>query len=183
MSAVGWAVALVAAQRLAELAFSHRNTRRLRAAGAIEAGSRHYPVIVALHLCWLAALIVLVPADTPVRWSFATLYILLQPVRLWIIASLGPRWTTRVIVMPGASRVELGPYRWFRHPNYMVVAAEIALLPLAFGAWRMALAFSLLNALVLAHRIRIENAALAGTRSGHANVYGVPSGFERQSGP
>ena len=183
MSAVGWAVALVAAQRLAELAFSHRNTRRLRAAGAIEVGSRHHPVIVALHVCWLTALIVLVPADTPVRWSFATPYILLQPVRLWIIASLGPRWTTRVILMPGAPRVKRGPYRWFRHPNYAVVAAEIALLPLAFGAWRMALLFSVLNALLLAHRIRIENAALASARAGHANVYGVPSAFERESGP
>lgn len=162
MSAVAWTVGLVAAQRLAELVLAQRNTRRLLAAGGVEAGAIHYPLIVALHAGWLAALTILVPADTPVRWTFLTLYILLQPIRLWIIASLGRRWTTRIIVIPGAALVTRGPYRWLRHPNYAVVIAEIALLPLSFGAWQVAAIVSVLNGLLLGWRIRVENAALAG---------------------
>ena len=182
MSAVAWVVGLVAAQRLAELALARRNTRRLLAAGGVETGAGHYPLIVALHAGWLAALIVLVPADEPVRWPFLTLYMLLQPIRLWIIASLGQRWTTRIIVLPGAAPVTRGPYRWLRHPNYAIVIAEIALLPLSFGAWAIATIFSVLNTLLLGWRIRIENAALAGAQASHANVYGVESAFERESG-
>ncbi len=86
---------------------------------------------------------------------------LLQLVRLWVIASLGPHWTTRVIVQPGAPLVTRGPYRFLRHPNYAVVALEIPVLPLAFGAWRIALGFGLVNLALLAHRIRVEDRALA----------------------
>lgn len=182
MSAIAWAVGLVALQRIAELALARRNTRRLLAAGGIEVGAGHYPLIVALHAAWLAALLVLVPADTPVRWLFLTLYMMLQPIRLWIIASLGQRWTTRIIVLPDAAPVTRGPYSWLRHPNYAVVIAEIALLPLSFGAWGIAATFSALDAALLAWRIRVENAALIGIRSGHANVYGAESAFERESG-
>jgi methyltransferase len=182
LSGVAWAVGLVAAQRLAELALARHNTRRLLARGGIEVGAGHYPFIVALHLAWLGALITFIPAEAPVRWAFLAPYILLQPIRLWIIVSLGRRWTTRVIVLPGAPPVTRGPYRLLRHPNYAVVAAEIALLPLAFGGWAIAAIFSTLNALALAWRIRIEDAALAGSRGGHANVYGVGSAFERESG-
>ncbi len=155
------AVLLVAVQRLGELVYARGNTKRLLAAGAVEHGAGHYPAIVALHGGWLAALAVLVPAGAPVDWGLLGLYGLLQLGRLWVIASLGGRWTTRVIVVPGAPLVTRGPYRFLRHPNYLVVALEIPLLPLAFGAWQIALGFGLANLALLAHRIRIEERALA----------------------
>ena len=107
------------------------------------------------------SVLVLVPAGGPVHWPLLALYAALQGVRYWVIRSLGGHWTTRIITVPGRPLVRSGPYRYFRHPNYAVVAGEIALLPLVFGAWEIALVFSLLNGLLLAHRIRIENAALA----------------------
>ncbi len=152
---------LVALQRLAELVYAQRNARRLLAAGGVEHGAGHYPLFVALHGAWLVALFVLVPADAPADWALLGLYGLLQLGRLWVIASLGGRWTTRVIVVPGAPLVTRGPYRFLRHPNYLVVALEIPVLPLAFGAWQIALGFGLANLALLAQRIRIEQRALA----------------------
>ena len=156
------AVLLVAAQRLAELAYARRNTKRLLAAGGVEHGAGHYPLIVALHGGWLAALFLFVPVAAPVGWGWLGFYGLLQLGRLWIIASLGARWTTRVIALPGAPRVTRGPYRFLSHPNYLVVALEIPVLPLAFGAWQIALGFGLANLALLAHRIRVEERVLAG---------------------
>lgn len=164
MSAVATIVALVAAERGAELIHATRNARALRRRGGVEHGAGHYKLLVALHAAWLAALLLLVPGATPVSWPWLALFLLLQPLRLWVIASLGPYWTTRVITLPEAPLVRRGPYRFLRHPNYAVVAAEIAVLPLAFGAWRIALVFSLLNAILLAWRIRIEERALAPRR-------------------
>ncbi len=155
-------ILLVALQRLAELGYARRNARRLLAAGGVEHGAGHYPLFVALHGAWLAALFVLVPAEAPADWGLLGLYGLLQLGRLWVIASLGGRWTTRVIVVPGAPLVTRGPYRFLRHPNYLVVALEIPVLPLAFGAWQIALGFGLANLALLAHRIRVEERALAG---------------------
>ena len=154
-------VLLVLAQRLAEIAWSRRNERRLRAAGAIEVGAGHYPLFFLLHGAWLLALSVFVPADAAVCWPLLVLFGLLQLARLWVIASLGPFWATRVITLPGVPLIRRGPYRWLRHPNYLIVAAEIAVLPLVFGAWKIALIFSVANAVLLAHRIRIEEEALA----------------------
>lgn len=159
MSPVEIAVALVAAERLAELAIARRNTKRLLAASAVEHGARHYPFLVAVHAAWLAAILVWVPGDAPIRWLFLTPFVLLQFARVWVIASLGPYWTTRIIVPPGAPTIRRGPYRWLRHPNYVIVAAEIALLPMAFNAWDVALIFSLANALLLSYRIQSEEAA------------------------
>ena len=159
MSPVEITVALVAAERLAELAIARRNTKRLLAAGASEHGAHHYPFIVALHVAWLATLLVWVPENAPVRWPLLTLFALFQFGRVWVIASLGPYWTTRIIVPPEKPTVRRGPYRWLRHPNYAIVAAEIALLPLAFGAWDVALIFSVANAMLLSYRIRSEEAA------------------------
>ncbi len=150
---------LVATQRLGELAYARRNTQHLMAAGAVEHGAGHYPLIVALHGGWLAALFALVPPDAPPSWWLLGCYGLLQFGRLWIIASLGARWTTRVIALPGAPRVQRGPYGFLRHPNYLVVAVEIPLLPLAFGGWQMALGFGAANLALLAHRIRVEERA------------------------
>ena len=152
---------LVALQRLAELGYARRNARRLLAAGGVEHGAGHYPLFVALHGAWLAALFALVPAEVPANWGLLGLYGLLQLGRLWVIASLGRRWTTRVIVVPGAPLIKRGPYRFLRHPNYLVVALEIPVLPLAFGAWHIALAFGLANLALLAQRIRAERRALA----------------------
>lgn len=161
MSPLWTIVGLVALERLAEMAHAARNTRRLLAAGAVESGRGHYPLIVALHASWLAALLVLVPADREPIWPLIALFAALQGLRLWVILSLGPRWTTRIITLKGATPVRRGPYRYLKHPNYLVVAAEVGLLPLAFQAWGVALVFSLLNAAVLAQRIRVENRALA----------------------
>lgn len=157
-------VAAVAAQRLAELALARWNTARLIARGGVEHGARHYPLFVALHAAWLVSLPAALPAETPADWRLLGLYGALQPVRYWCIRALGNYWTTRVIVVPGAAPVHRGPYRFLRHPNYAVVACEIALLPLVFGAWRIALAFSLLNLALLAHRVRVEDAARRGPR-------------------
>lgn len=157
-------VLLVALQRLGELLYARRNARGLLAAGGFEVGQRQYPLIVALHAAWLLALFVLVPSDAPVSWPLLGAYGLLQIARLWVMASLGERWTTRIVVLPDRPLVARGPYRWLRHPNYLIVAAEIALLPAAFGAWDLAVIFSLLNAALLAWRIRTEDRALAPLR-------------------
>lgn len=153
-------LAFVVLQRLAELVWSARNTRRLLARGAHEVGARHYPLFVLLHGSWLIALALAVPAETPPHWSLLGLFALLQLLRLWVVVTLGPYWTTRIITLTDAPLVRHGPFRWLRHPNYAVVIGEIAVLPLAFGAWQIALVWSLLNALLLRHRIRVEEAAL-----------------------
>ena len=158
-------VLLVAAQRLAEMVYARRNARCLLAEGGIEHGASRYPLLVLLHAGWLVALFVLVPPGAAVSWPLLAVYLLLQAARLWVLASLGRFWTTRVITLPQAPLVARGPYRWLRHPNYLVVAAEIAVLPLAFGAWQLALGFSLANAALLADRIRTEDRALAPRRS------------------
>jgi methyltransferase len=164
VSAVVIVVALVALQRLGELLYAARNTRQLKRRGAVEHGRNHYPLFIALHGFWLIAILVAVPAHAAIDWLPLSLFIVLQAVRLWIVATLGIFWTTRIITLPGAPLIRRGPYRLLRHPNYLVVIGEIALLPLAFGAWRIAAAFSLLNLALLAWRRSIEDAALAPRR-------------------
>ena len=154
-------LAFVTGQRLGELVLARRNTRRLLAAGAIEVGARHYPLIVGLHVAWLAGLWALA-WDRTASLGWLGVYAVLQVLRAWTLASLGPRWTTRILILPGAPLVRRGPYRLFPHPNYAVVVGEIAVLPLVFGMPAYALVFSLLNAVVLWLRIRTENAALRG---------------------
>lgn len=146
--------------RLVELAIARRNTARQLAAGAREYAPGHYPLIVAVHVAWLATLWMMV-WEHPVHWGWLAVFALLQPLRVWVLATLGPRWTTRIILIPGDTLVRAGPYRWIKHPNYAVVVGEIASLPLAFGLWHAALVFSILNAFVLSIRIRAENATLA----------------------
>jgi len=163
MSGIGWAqaiVLLVAVQRLGELLLARRNDRRLRAEGAVEHGRGHYPLLVALHAGWLAAIFLAVPPERPPSWPLLALFAAMQAARVWVIVSLGRFWTTRVLVAPGQALVRRGPYRWLRHPNYVVVVAEIALLPLVFGAWKIAVAFSIANGLLLAWRIHVEERAL-----------------------
>jgi methyltransferase len=164
MSPLHATLAYVAMQRLAELAWAGRNTRRLRREGAIEVDAAGYPWFVALHAGWLASLLATVPAATTPCWPLLALYGLLQPARLWVILSLRRFWTTRILTLPRAPLIASGPYRWLRHPNYLIVSAEIAILPLAFGAIPLAVAFSALNLMLIARRIAIEESALAPRR-------------------
>ena len=152
-------LAFVTLQRLAELALSQRNTKRLLARGAHEVAPGHYPFMVALHAIWLATLWFLGPGP-PLELVPLILFALLQLGRIWVIATLGERWTTRIIVLPGAPLVAAGPYRWFDHPNYLIVIGEFAVLPLVFGLSMVAIVFSLLNGLLLWVRIVCENRAL-----------------------
>ena len=152
---------LVTLTRLVELPIAARNTARLKAAGGHEVGAGHYPLIVALHVAWLGSLWVLAP-QRPVSLPFLILFGLVELGRIWVLHTLGPRWTTRIIVVPGETLVARGPYKYLNHPNYAVVIAEIALLPLVFGLWPVAMIFSALNAAILTVRIREENRALRG---------------------
>lgn len=156
-------LSFVTAERLAELWLARRNTARLMAAGATEHGAGHYPFMVAMHAAWLLGLWLL-GRDHPVSPPWLLLFCLFQGLRLWVLATLGPRWTTRIIVLAGASLVRSGPYRYLAHPNYVVVVGEIAVLPLALGLAWYALLFSALNAVILFIRIKAENAALAPLR-------------------
>ncbi|MEJ0027468.1 MAG: isoprenylcysteine carboxylmethyltransferase family protein [Rhizomicrobium sp.] len=160
---------LVAVQRLVEIAYAERNTRALLARGAVEAGRAHYPLIVVLHAAWLTAIVLLLPPDATIHWWALALFVALQLARVWVIATLGPYWTTRIITIEQAPLVRKGPYRFVRHPNYLVVAGEIAALPLAFGEIGVAVVFTILNGLMLAWRIRQEDTALAARR-------GLPAG-------
>jgi methyltransferase len=134
------------------------------ARGAIELSPQHYPLIVLVHTGWLIALWMF-GRHQPVNIAALGLYILLQVLRGWVLYTLGSRWTTRIIVLPGAPLVAAGPYRFLSHPNYAVVIGEIAVLPLAFYLPAVALIFTILNAAVLALRIRAENRALQASKS------------------
>lgn len=151
---------LVTAQRLGELLLARGNAARLLAAGAREVGASHYPLLVITHAVWLAGLWLLA-ARLPVSLPWLAIFILLQAARIWVIATLGRRWTTRIIVPREGGVVRTGPYRFLRHPNYAVVAGEIAVLPLVFGLPLYAALFSAINAAVLLVRIRAEDRALA----------------------
>ena len=159
-----WVLLSVALQRIAEIGWARRNEGRLRRRGAVEHGAGHYPVMVAMHAGWLAATALESSSTRRARPGLLVGYALLQPLRYWVIRSLGDRWTTRIFVVPGEEPVRHGPYRVLQHPNYAVVAAEIALLPASLGAPRTAGSFTILNALLMAVRIPAEERALAGAR-------------------
>jgi len=152
-------LAFVTLERLFELWLAQRNTRAMLRRGAREHGAGHYPLIVGLHVLWLLTLWALAPWQA-VELSWLSLFGLLQIARFWVLSTLGPRWTTRIIVLPEAPLVESGLYRILNHPNYWVVIGEIAVLPLVFGLPWVAAIFTILNAFVLNIRIREENRAL-----------------------
>lgn len=158
-------ILLLALQRVAELVYSHRNAQRLRAQGAIEAGRSHYPVIVALHVAFYVCLIlerVYLVSGWPPSWPWwLALFVLAQLLRAWVLKTLGPRWTTRILVVPGSARIRTGPYRYLRHPNYVAIVLEFLSIPMLAGAYRTALIFSVLNLVVLGVRIREEEKAMA----------------------
>jgi methyltransferase len=167
----GWAhglIGLVAIQRLSELIYSQRNTRALMARGGRETGAGHYPLVALLHGSWLVALFVLVAPSPVPQWPWLMLFALCQGLRLWVLATLGPYWTTRIITVAGARPIATGPYRYIRHPNYLIVAVEIPALPLGLDLPWVAAVFGVMNVRLLAYRINIENTARAELRSSAA---------------
>jgi methyltransferase len=161
-----WIVlALVAVQRGVELVYAARNTRRLLAEGGVEIGARHYPLFILLHASWLIAMVVFIAPEAPPNGWLLGIFAVFQALRIWVVTTLGPYWTTRIVTVPNAPLVRRGPYRFFRHPNYLVVVGEIAVLPLAFGAVWIALVFSILNAALLVLRTTVEERALATRRA------------------
>jgi methyltransferase len=156
---------LVLLQRGAEELYSQVNTRRLLARGGHEEGRDYYPVVAVAHLAWIAAIFFLVPPTTPLIWPIFLLFLLIQPVRYWVIGTLGPYWTHRIITLPDAPTVRRGPYRLIRHPNYAVTIAETFILPLAFSAVALAIIMTAVWVAVIRHKITIEDQALAPRRS------------------
>ena len=161
MSALHLILITVVALRLGELVHSYRNAKRLLKRGGVEYGRKHYPLLVLIHVSWLISIWLVVPSDTDPILGLLYVFIGLQICRFWVIATLGPYWTTRVISSNDFPIIVRGPYRFMKHPNYLVVCAEIAILPLVFGATEIAIIFSILNAAALVWRIRIEENALA----------------------
>ncbi len=157
-------VGYVLIQRLMELLWAQRNTRRLLDQGATEHGASHYPYFVLLHASWLVAIVLSTPPEASISWPWLAVYGLLQAGRIWTMASLGRFWTTRIITLSGTPLVVSGPYRYVRHPNYIVVAGEIAVLPLVFDLWLVAILFSIANAILVRERIAQENEALTARR-------------------
>jgi methyltransferase len=157
-------IGILTIQRVLELYHSNRNTKALLARGAMEYAPSHYPFIVLLHVCWLAALPLLLPRPFVMHWWALGAFVLFQALRIWMLISLGPYFTTRIISLDGQPLVRRGPYRFMRHPNYLIVAGEIASMPLALGETTVAIVFSILNAGLLAWRIRAEDRALASRR-------------------
>ena len=154
-------LAAVTLERLAELVLARRNTAALLAQGAYEVAPGHYWLIVALHAAWLGGLWVM-GWSAPIDLGWLAVFLMLQAGRIWVLGTLGRRWTTRIIVLPGAPLVTTGPYRFLTHPNYVVVIGEIAVLPLCLGLPWYALAFSIANAAVLWVRVRAEAATFLG---------------------
>jgi methyltransferase len=157
-------LALVTLQRLGELVLARRNTMALLAQGGFEVGASHYPAMVAFHAAWLVGLWWMA-WNAAISWPWLVMFLGLQAARVWVIASLGRRWTTRIIVVPGEALVRRGPYRFIRHPNYAVVAGEIFVLPMVFGLTSYAVALSLAHCALAAWRIRAEETALAPYRA------------------
>jgi methyltransferase len=159
---MSYAVALltfVTLQRVGELIWAAQNTTRLIAAGGVEFGRKQYPVMVALHSSWLAGLWYW-GHDRPLHLAFVILFALLQCGRVWVLMNLGRYWTTRIVVLPGAPLVASGPYRVLKHPNYVLVTAELVIVPLALGMPIWAALFFVFNVIGMPFRIRTENRAL-----------------------
>lgn len=166
MIAADWIVLAVASQRIGEVIYARRNEQRLRAMGAIEVGGGHYPLFVLLHTVWLAAVLMGAhETEGALNPGWLAVFLLAQVGRGWVLWALGRFWTTRILTLPETPLVQRGPYRWMRHPNYVIVTVEIAALPLCFGLWTVAATFSVLNAALLFHRVRVEDHALSARRA------------------
>ncbi len=157
---VTWVLIYIVVQRLVELVHANRNTRRLLSEGGQEHGADHYHYFIFLHSAWIAIIALLVDPRHIILPAMLALFVGTQLLRLWTLASIGRWWTTRIISAPHFDRVKRGPYKYISHPNYLVVILEIAIVPLMLGLPWVALVFSGLNALLLRHRIAVENAVL-----------------------
>jgi methyltransferase len=164
------AALLILLQRGLEELHSQRNTRRLLQRGAVEAGREYYPVVATAHAAWIASLALLIPTNAPMHWGPLLVFLLLQPVRYWIIGTLGHFWTHRIITLPDSPMVTRGPYRLLRHPNYAVTLAETLLLPLAFGQLALGLIFTTIWGAVLFYKIQLEDQALSVRRIDGARI-------------
>jgi methyltransferase len=141
VSAVDWIVLLVAVQRLSELVYANHNQKRLLAQGGVEHGAGHYPLFIILHAAWLVTIWIFADPAQSFDPTLLGAFLALHGLRVWIVLTLGRFWTTRIISVPGVPLIRRGPYRLIRHPNYVVVILEIAVLPMVFGLWRLALVF------------------------------------------
>lgn len=157
-------VGFVIVQRIVELFVARNNERWIRGQGGYEVGARHYPYMVGIHVGFFLSLIfefLMFERELPSLWPVLfIIFVGLQIMRVWVIASLGRFWNTKILVLPGAHVVKKGPFRFLRHPNYVVVSLEILVIPLMFGAYFTALIFALLNLIILCVRIPMEEAAL-----------------------
>lgn len=157
---VSWALLYIIVQRLGELVHANRNTKRLLSEGGQEHGADHYHYFIFLHSAWIAIIALLVDPQHIIQPAMLALFVATQLLRIWTLVSIGRWWTTRIISAPHFDRVKRGPYKYIRHPNYLVVVLEIAIVPLMLGLPWVALLFSVLNAMLLRHRIGVENAVL-----------------------
>lgn len=159
-TAVSWVLLYIIVQRLGELVYANSNTKRLIAEGGEEFGADHYQYFIFLHSAWIAIIALLVNPEYPLNPAFLVIFVATQYLRFWTLASIGRWWTTRVISAPHFDRIKRGPYKYISHPNYLVVVLEIAIIPLLLGLPWVALVFSVLNAILLRHRLGVENAVL-----------------------
>ncbi|MEJ6593882.1 isoprenylcysteine carboxylmethyltransferase family protein [Parasphingorhabdus sp.] len=157
---VSWVLLYIVVQRLGELVHANRNTRRLLSEGGQEHGADHYHYFIFLHSAWISIIALLVDPQHTIHTAMLALFVATQILRVWTLASIGRWWTTRIISAPHFERVKRGPYRYISHPNYLVVILELAIVPLMLGLPWVALAFSILNAMLLRHRIAVENEVL-----------------------
>lgn len=157
---VTWLLVYIVVQRLGELVHASRNTKRLLSEGGVEHGADHYHYFIFLHSAWIAVIALLVDPQHDIHPVMLALFVGTQVLRVWTLASIGRWWTTRIISAPHFDRVKRGPYKYISHPNYLVVMLEIAIVPLMLGLPWVALLFSVLNAILLRHRIGVENAVL-----------------------
>ncbi|MDG5472712.1 isoprenylcysteine carboxylmethyltransferase family protein [Jeotgalibacillus sp. ET6] len=173
-------IILVVVQRLAELIAAKRNEQWMREQGAFEAGASHYPYMLALHIGFFLSLLAeTLFFDRPLSpfWPLLLpLFLAAQAFRIWCLRSLGRFWNTKILILPDAEVVRKGPYKWIKHPNYLVVTVELLILPLLLQAYATAVLFSLLNAVMLSVRIPVEEKALKGSTN-------YKESFERQSDP
>ena len=157
-------LSIVILQRLLELVIAKRNEKNMRTQGAYEVGASHYPLMILLHVSFFISLLVEVTTfnltSSPLFLVFLIMFLCVQGLRVWCLTSLGSFWNTKIIILPGANVVTKGPYKYLRHPNYLVVSMEIALLPLMFEAYFTAICFTILNSLMLSIRIPTEERAL-----------------------
>ena len=157
-------LSIVIVQRLLELVIAKRNEKNMREKGAYEVGASHYPLMILLHVSFFASLLIEVSylhlTPSPLFLIFFVMFLCVQGLRIWCLTSLGSFWNTKIIILPGVNVISKGPYKYLRHPNYLVVSIEIALLPLMFQAYFTAVCFTILNAIMLSIRIPTEERAL-----------------------